>query len=128
MPDIPLDRIEYAFAEDFFDYMTLTECIQDNTAIKYLKNTKQLLKLAVQRKWLTYDPLGDFVCTYINPDRDILDMDELSALYHKEFTIPRLQETKDAYLFMALTGYAYKDALMLSPDNVAKFLRRRLDC
>ncbi|PSL44965.1 site-specific recombinase XerD [Chitinophaga niastensis] len=121
MPDIPLERIEYAFAEDFFDYMTLTEGIQDNTAMKYLKNTKQLLKLAVQRKWLTHNPLADFVCTYINPERDILDIDELSTLYHKEFTIPRLQETKDAYLVMALTGYAYKDALMLSPDNVAKF-------
>lgn len=121
MPDIPLERIEYAFAEDFFDYMTLTEGIQDNTAMKYLKNAKQLLKLAVQRKWLTHNPLGDFVCTYINPERDILSMDELCTLYHKEFTIPRLQETKDAYLFMALTGYAYKDALMLSPDNVAKF-------
>ncbi|PSL42796.1 site-specific recombinase XerD [Chitinophaga niastensis] len=121
MPDIPLERIEYAFAEDFFDYMTLTEGIQDNTAMKYLKNTKQLLKLAVQRKWLTHNPLADFVCTYINPERDILSMDELSTLYQKEFTIPRLQETKDAYLFMALTGYAYKDALMLSSDNVAKF-------
>jgi hypothetical protein len=43
---IPLERIEYA-AEDFFDYMTFTEGIQDNTSMKYLKNTKQLLKLAV---------------------------------------------------------------------------------
>ncbi|WP_436489300.1 site-specific integrase [Chitinophaga sp. ARDCPP14] len=121
MPDIPLERIEYAFAEDFFDHMTLTEGIQDNTAMKYLKNTKQVLKLAVQRKWLSVNPLEDYVCTYVNPERDILSMEELSTLYYKDFKIPRLQETKDAYLFMALTGYAYKDALMLSPDNIAKF-------
>ena len=121
IPDIPLERIEYAFAEDFFDYMTLTEGIQDNTAMKYLKNTKQVLKLAVQRKWLGRNPLEDYVCTYVNPERDILSMEELSALYHKEFKLPPLQETKDAYLFMALTGYAYKDALMLNPDNIAKF-------
>lgn len=121
MPDIPLERIEYAFAEDFFDHMTLTEGIQDNTAMKYLKNTKQVLKLAVQRKWLSANPLEDYVCTYVNPERDILSMEELSTLYYKDFRTPRLQETKDAYLFMALTGYAYKDALMLSPDNIAKF-------
>lgn len=121
LPDIPTERIEYAFAEDFFDHMTLTEGIQDNTAMKYLKNVKQVLKLAVQRKWLSASPLEDYVCTYVNPERDILSIEELSTLYHKDFKIPRLQETKDAYLFMALTGYAYKDALMLSPDNIAKF-------
>ena len=121
LPDIPTERIEYAFAEDFFDHMTLTEGIQDNTAMKYLKNVKQVLKLAVQRKWLSANPLEDYVCTYVNPERDILSIEELSTLYHKEFKIPRLQETKDAYLFMALTGYAYKDALMLSPENISKF-------
>ncbi|MGF6928793.1 hypothetical protein QFZ48_004293 [Chitinophaga sp. W2I13] len=32
MPDIPLERIEYAFAEDFFDHMTLTKRLQDNSS------------------------------------------------------------------------------------------------
>ncbi|RBL90445.1 site-specific integrase [Chitinophaga flava] len=121
MKDIPLERIEFAFAEDFFDYLTLTEGIQDNTAMKYLKNTKQLLKLAVQRKWLQCNPLQDYVCSYINPERDILTMDELCTLYYKELPIPRLQEAKDSYLFMTVTGYAYKDAFMLGPDHIAKF-------
>ena len=121
LPDIPLDKIEYAFAEDFFDFMTLTQGIQDNTAMKYLKNTKQVLKLAVQRKWLAVNPLEDYVCSYINPERDILNIDELSVLYHKKMAVPRLQEAKDSYLFMTLTGYAYKDALLLEPDNVCKY-------
>ncbi|MFY0255922.1 site-specific integrase [Chitinophaga sp. 30R24] len=121
MKDIPLGRIEYAFAEDFFDYLTLTEGLQDNSAMKYIKNTKQLLKLAVQRKWLNANPIEDYVCSYINPERDILSADELSTMYHKDFSIHRLQETKDAYLFMALTGYAYKDALLLTRDHVVKF-------
>ncbi|WP_185937424.1 phage integrase SAM-like domain-containing protein [Chitinophaga polysaccharea] len=56
MKDIPLERIEFSFAEDFFDYLTLTEGIQDNTAMKYLKNTKQLLKLAVQRNGCSVIP------------------------------------------------------------------------
>lgn len=57
LKDIPLDRIDFAFVEDFFDYLTLTEGLQDNSAMKCLKNTKQLLKLAVQRKWLQSNPL-----------------------------------------------------------------------
>ncbi|MGN7722265.1 site-specific integrase [Chitinophaga sp. 22620] len=121
LPDIPLERIEYAFAEDFFDYLTLTLGLQDNSAMKYLKNTKQLLKLAVQRKWMQRNPLEDYTCSYVNPERDILDISELSLLFSKKIPIPRLEEAKNAYLFMALTGYAYKDALLLTPDNVVKF-------
>lgn len=121
LPDIPLDRIEYAFAEDFFDYLTLTLGLQDNSAMKYLKNTKQLLKLAVQRQWMQRNPLEDYACSYVNPERDILDIGELSMLFSKKIPIPRLEEAKDAYLFMALTGYAYKDAQLLTQDNVVKF-------
>lgn len=121
LPDMPLEKIEYSFAEDFFDFLTLTQGVQDNTAMKYLKNTKQILKLATQRKWLPVNPLQDYVCSYVNPERDILSIDELSALYYKEIKIPRLAEARDAYVFMALTGYAYKDAFLLEPDNIAKF-------
>lgn len=121
LKDIPLDRIDFAFAEDFFDYLTLTEGLQDNSAMKYLKNTKQLLKLAVQRKWLQSNPLQDYVCSYVNPERDILNLNELYTLYNKQFVIPRLQEAKDSYLVMVLTGYAYKDALLLGPDNIVKY-------
>ncbi|RPD39427.1 site-specific integrase [Chitinophaga barathri] len=121
LPDIPLERIEYAFAEDFFDYLTLTLGLQDNSAMKYLKNTKQLLKLAVQRKWVQRNALEDYACSYVNPERDILDIGEVSLLFSKKIPIPRLEEAKDAYLFMTLTGYAYKDALLLSPDNIMKF-------
>ncbi|RBL89759.1 phage integrase SAM-like domain and Arm DNA-binding domain-containing protein [Chitinophaga flava] len=94
MKDIPLGHIEYAFGEDFFDYLTLTEGLQDNSAMKYIKNTKQLLKLAVQHKWLNANPIENYVCSYINLERDILNADELSLMYNKEFTIRRLQETK----------------------------------
>lgn len=81
LPDLPLEKIDYPFAEDFFDYLTLKDGLSDNTAMKYMKNTKQLMKLAAKRKWIDSSPIQDYVCSYVNPDRDILDIDELSALY-----------------------------------------------
>src|SRR4051812_30965410 len=93
MADIPLGKIEDTFGEDFQDYLTMTnpvtgrKGIDDNTAAKYIKNTKHLLKSAVKMKWLTQNPLADHVCSYINPERDILSIDELSVLYHKDFSI-----------------------------------------
>lgn len=121
LSDLPLQRIEATFAEDFFDFLTIKQKLKDNTAMKYIKNTRQLLRLAVSRKWMITNPIENFICSYIDPDRDILSADELSALYHKKFTIPRLAEARDAYVFMALTGYAYKDVLQLEPDNISKF-------
>ena len=101
LPDIPLEKVEYSFAEDFFDFLILTQGMQDNTAMKYLKNTKQILKLATQRKWLPVTLLQDYVCSYVNPERDILSIDELSALYYKEIKISRLAEARDAYVLIA---------------------------
>ncbi|WP_295119313.1 site-specific integrase [uncultured Chitinophaga sp.] len=121
LPDLPLDRVKYSFAEDLYNYLTLTDGIEDNTAMKYVKQAKQIITVAVRRDWLQKNPLDSYKCTYIDPDRDILNAEELAVLLHKELPVPRLQEAKDIYLFMAFTGYAYKDTLNLTPDHIAKF-------
>jgi site-specific recombinase XerD len=119
--DIKLDQIAYAFAEDFLDFLTLEQGLEDNTAMKYLKNSKQVLKAAVERDWLHKSPIAGYKCSYFNPDRDILDEQEIMLLYNKHLPIQRLAEIRDCYLFMVFTGYAYKDAQILRPENVTKF-------
>jgi len=60
--DYPLSRIDFAFGEDFLHFLTAIQRIGNNTAMKYVKHTKQLLKIAVRRKWLISNPLADFEC------------------------------------------------------------------
>ncbi|HEK20257.1 MAG: hypothetical protein C0154_04890 [Mucilaginibacter sp.] len=55
------------------DYLTLEIGIESNTAMKYIKNTKHVIKTAVERGWLLTNPISGFKCSYIDPDRDILD-------------------------------------------------------
>ncbi len=119
--DIKLDQIVYAFAEDFLDFLTLEQGLEDNTAMKYLKNSKQVLKTAVERNWLNKSPIAGYKCSYFNPDRDVLDEQEIMLLYNKHLPIQRLAEIRDCYLFMVFTGYAYKDAQLLRPENVGKY-------
>lgn len=119
--DIPLDQIVYAFAEDFADYLVLEQGLENNTAMKYLKNVKQTLKAATERNWLLKNPLAGYKCSYFNPERDILDEFEIMQLYNKKLPIARLAEVRDAYLFMCFTGYAYKDTSLLQPGHVTKF-------
>lgn len=76
-----------------------------------------MLKLAVDQGWLAANPLGGFKCSYTDPQRERLTMDEIMTLYSKEL-IPRLAEVRDIYLFCCFTGYAYTDVLYLTPANV----------
>jgi len=48
-----------------------------NTAMKYIKITKQVFKAAVDNEWIHYNPIGTFKCTYNEPERERLTMEEL---------------------------------------------------
>lgn len=121
LKDIALDKIVYAFAEDFADFLMLEQGLENNSAMKYLKNIKKVLRTAVDRGWLDKSPIAAYQCPYFNPDRDILDEEEIMVLYNKHMPVARLAEIRDAYLFMCFTGYAYKDTSLLSPDHVTKY-------
>ena len=115
--DMPLTEIKYAFAADLEHYLTTEQHIGSYTAMKYVKILKQVLKLSVDQGWLPANPLGGFKCTYEEPQRERLTMEEIMVLYNKEL-IPRLAEVRDIYLFCCFTGYAYIDVLTLTPTNI----------
>jgi len=119
--DLPLTEVKYTFAEDFIDYLMLEKDIQSNTAMKYLKNTKHIVTVAVNREWIGRNPIAPFPCTYVHPERDILNDAEIAVMYYKKLHTARLSEVRDCYLFMCFTGYAYKDASILTPDHVMPF-------
>jgi site-specific recombinase XerD len=120
--DLPLNELNYAFAEDFVDFLMLEKDIQSNSAMKYLKNAKHIITVAVNRDWIDKNPIASFPCSYVHPERDILDSSEISTMYNKELHTARLKEVRDCYLFMCFTGYAYKDASILTPQHVTTFI------
>jgi len=63
--DIRLDKIKFAFAEDFIDYLMLEQDINANTAKKYLKHVKHAIKTGVERTWVSSNPIQSFKCGYI---------------------------------------------------------------
>jgi site-specific recombinase XerD len=116
--DLPLDKLTVSFAEDFVDYLMLEQNIETNTANKYLKTIRGVVGNAVDRGWAKNNPLKTYQCSYIQPERDILDQSELLTLIHKRMPVKRLEDVKSAYLFMCFTGYAYKDASKLTRENI----------
>lgn len=90
-----------------------------NTAMKYMKDLKQVMKYGVMLEYIPSSPFENFKCSYKKVKRDFLDQQELDILYRKTFKVQRLEEVRDCYLFSCYTGYAYSDAEPLTNEDIA---------
>ena len=116
--DIYLDQIDYAFVAGFEMYLKTTCAIEHNTAMRYIKNLKKIINLAVNNKWLIHNPFNAFKCTYRKVNRDVLEWEEIELLASHEFKVKRLDEVRDTFLFCCFTGYAFVDVEKLTPQNI----------
>jgi site-specific recombinase XerD len=86
--------------------------------MSYIKRVKRIVNIAVDNKWLAASPFKEFVCTSKKTTRTELEEQELKALREKRFTVSRLTEVRDCYLFSCYTGYAFVDAYKLTSHNI----------
>lgn len=122
--DILLENIKPSFVHDFEHYLTTKHSLQNNSAMKYIKISKQVLKFAVSKSKLSANPFDSFTCSYIEPDVEILEMHEILNMWHKEMPDKQLEEIRDIYIFCVFTGYAYKDSMGLEEDNIFLSINR----
>ena len=116
--DIALKDIKFSLAPDLEHFFTTVQMISGNTAMKYIKILKQVIKMSVENGWLASNPLSGFKCTYEEPERDRLTMEELMIIYNKDLDLERLIEVRDIYLFCCFTGFAYLDVHDLTAENI----------
>jgi site-specific recombinase XerD len=115
--DIDLDELHIGIATNFYHHLIMDD-IGENTAMKYVKTLKQIIDRAITEGWIKFNAITNFKCTYDQPDREILESHEISALYNKNITINRLSEVRDVYIFCCFTGYAYETTYNLEPENI----------
>ena len=77
-----------------------------------------MLRWAKKQGYLQTNPLEGFKCTYKDPKRLRLTLEELIRMFHTEMPVKRLEEVRDVYVFACFTGYAYMDLYKLEPENV----------
>ncbi|MBO9200238.1 MULTISPECIES: site-specific integrase [Niastella] len=116
--DMLLREIKPSFAGDFEHFLMTHEKGCSNTAMKYIRIFKRILKFAVDQGWLAVHPLASFKCTYKEPPRERLTMEEVTAIYAKEIEMDRLGEVRDVFIFSCYTGFAYQDVFSLTPDDI----------
>ena len=118
--DIPLHNINLEFITDFDFYFRVVRNCGNNTTVKYMKNFKKVINQALALSWLDKDPFINYKSKLEVVDRECLHEHELKVLLNKEFSISRLEQVKDTFLFCCFTGLAYADIKKASPENLIK--------
>ncbi|MCB2196773.1 MAG: site-specific integrase [Bacteroidetes bacterium] len=113
-----LKQLEYSFITNLEKYFKVVKDCNHNTAIKYIKNVKKVINLAILNDWLDKDPFLKFKPKLKRTERTFLDEEELLKIEHKKISIPRLEMVRDIFIFSCYTGLAYIDVANLKPDNL----------
>lgn len=120
--NVPLPEMRLRFVTEFEHYLLTIDKLQSNTAHKYIKNLKKIMNMAVGLDWIASNPFNQFKCSYSNPEREILNQDEINLIINKKLHAPRLEEVRDVFIFCCYTGFAYSDVYEFRQNAVMKGL------
>jgi site-specific recombinase XerD len=128
--DVPINDVTPMFINDFEFYLKTTRKCAHNTATKYLKNFKKIIRIALANGWLKKDPFVNIKFHLDDVDLAYLDAKELDKLMKKQFSIERMEQVKDVYLFCCFTGLAFVDVASLSNADIvdnegSKWIKKR---
>lgn len=118
--DFALMDVNNEFITEFDFYLRATRKCNNNSTVKYLKNFKKIIRIALANNWIDRDPFLNYKNKLEKVDRGYLTVDELNKLGQKHFTIIRLEQVKDLFLFQCYTGLAYIDAQKLNKEHLVK--------
>lgn len=118
--DISFDEINHLFIENYIFYLkTELKCCH-NTAIKYIRNFKKIVRIAMANGWIKTDPFINIKLSCNKVDRVYLDEDELETLMKKEFKIERLEVARDLFVFSCFTGLPFIEIKNLTHNSIVK--------
>ncbi|WKN44295.1 site-specific integrase [Tunicatimonas pelagia] len=118
--DIYFSELQYSFITDYEFFLKTVRGNSHNTASKYLRNFKKIIRIAVVNGWLDRDPFLAYKCSLREVKRDYLTQDELDRIMAKRFSSERLTHVRDVFVFCCYTGLAYADVFKLSSSDISR--------
>ncbi|AOW16882.1 recombinase [Polaribacter vadi] len=118
LEDINIKDVNHKFIRGFEYYLKTERNCSHNTAIKYITNFKKIIRIAYANDWISKDPFYNWKARLKTVDREFLSKEEIQKLVEKSFSIKRLEQVKDIFLFSCFTGLAYSDVKKLSKNDL----------
>jgi site-specific recombinase XerD len=116
--DVLLQQLQYSFITDLEHYLKTVRKCNHNSTLKYIRNFRKIINLAVRNDWMDKDPFKAYRVKLKDTKRVFLNKEELLALEEKQITIPRLKQVRDVFVFCCYTGLSYVDVEKLSPKDI----------
>jgi site-specific recombinase XerD len=117
--DIEINKIDHPFITEYEFYLRSVRKCANNTAVKYIKNFKKIIKICISNGWLDKDPFANYKSKIREVERDYLTQEEVQDIYSKVFVTERLNLVKDIFVFSCFTGLAYIDVKNLTVSNIS---------
>lgn len=117
--DLALDELNQQFVKDYELYFKTVRNCAHNSATKYLKNFKKIVRIALANGWLKKDPFATIKFKLKQVDAVYLNDEELEAISQKELHIERINQVRDVFLFCCFTGLAFSDVKTLNAEHLA---------
>ncbi|MDI6047009.1 site-specific integrase [Flavobacterium yafengii] len=117
--DIEINKIDHSFITEYEFYLRSVRKCANNTAVKYIKNFKKIIKICISNGWLDKDPFANYKSKIREVERDYLTQEEVQDIYSKVFVTERLNQVKDIFVFSCFTGLAYIDVKNLTLSNIS---------
>ncbi len=116
--DVTLKSVNHEFITGFEHYLKTKHKCNHNTAVKYVRNFRKIINLALKNDWISRDPFRNIHMRMQRVDRDYLTKTELEIMRQKEFKMERLSKVRDIFVFCCFTGLAFSDVKRLSKDHL----------
>ncbi len=111
--DMPLDQINPHFISNYELYFKTVRNCSHNTTVKYLKNFKKIVRIALSNDWMKKDPFVNIKLILEPVDPVFLTNEELLTIINKKITIKRIEQVRDVFVFCCFTGLAFSDVKTL---------------
>ena len=118
--DMMLAELDGQFIRDFDFWLKTDKHCQNNSALKHLKNLKKVVRIALANGWIKKDPFYGIRFKQEKVNVEFLSREELDILMNKEFTIKRLEQVRDIFVFCCFTALAFVDVQQLSREHLIK--------
>lgn len=118
--DLYLRELNLSFIQSFHTFLRIDKGMAQNSSTKHLKLLKKIVNLAVANSYMATNPFITYKIEREPVEIDFLDEEELRKIINFDTPLPRLERTKDMFLFGCFTGLSYIDIKTLAPEHFEK--------
>ncbi len=117
--DIEINELNHEFITDFEFYLKSDcKCTAVSSA-KYIKHLKKIVNHCLANKWLLTNPFMNYKLKAKAKERSFLTQRELDAIVQKYFSVDRLRNVRDIFIFCCYTGLSYADVKKLKRTEIS---------